>query len=299
MFFNFLFISCQGDIGLIYTDKNSSDTSDAVVNAIEETGSFEDTYVESNDDTSTQPEAYGVSGYFSMELQQIACPYCFGVSREINTTFQGFFHETISDSHFNESLHPGECSTSDYIYRPSYNLINHSSQIGLYGNNYSFEFYNNQMQFYSNQIFESQFERDTIYTVTTDHGSFNYQSIHGFDFIEPFEMLYVDPSYAFSAHISSYGQTFYWGPSGSNSLFEISLEIFSYDGSQFLGLVTCSGQDSGSLTIPSNYISQYPQGSLVAIILTRHKRSQSIYNPLNSYIETHMKWQVVGTGYIY
>lgn len=289
-------LSCtQGDIGLIYFDKDQDDTS----NSVSQVDSSDPQDTNSSVDTGISQNPNGVSGYFTMYLQQISCPPCFGLNREITTEFSGFFHETISDSHFAGSLEPGQCTTVDYSYRPSYNLLNHSNKVSLSGNQYSFDVFASQMQFYTGQIYESQVERDTLYSVATDQGNFSFYSIHGFDFIEPYDMLYVDPSYAFAAPISSSGQTFSWGPSGSDSLFEISLEVFSYDGSQFLGLVTCAGNDSGFMNIPGNYISSFPQGSLVAIILTRHKRESSIYPPLNSYIETHMRWQVVGTGYIY
>ena len=290
-----LSISCQGDIALIYSDKNQDTSQDQVLSDEEVTDTdSEDEIVDSSN--STDPN--GVSGYFYLELQQLSCPPCFFENREINIDMGGFFHETISDSHFNGSLIAGECTTNDFSYRPSYNLISHTQTLSVSGTYYDFNLYGAQ-EFSSNQMYESQYERDTFYTVSTDSGSFDFLSIHGFDFIEPYTMLYVDPSYAFAAPISRSGQNFSWGPSGSDSMFEISVEVFSYDGSQFLGLVTCAGQDTGFMNIPSSYLSQFPSGSLAAIILTRHRRDSSLYTPLNSYIETHMRWRVVGTGYIY
>jgi len=290
-----LWISCQGDIALIYSDKNQDSGQDQILmdDQVEDTDS--ETGVVSPEDP---VDPSGVSGYFYLELQQLSCPPCFSESREINVDMGVFFHESISDSHFSGSLSDGECTTNDFLYRPSYNLINHTSSVSVSGAYYDFDLFGSQ-EFSSNQMYENQYERDSVYTVSTEYGSFDFLSIHGFDFIEPYTMLYVDPSYAFAAPISRGGQNFSWGPSGSNSMFEISLEVFSYDGSQFLGLVTCASQDSGYMNIPSSYLSQFPSGSLAAIILTRHKRDSSLYSPLNSYIETHMRWRVVGTGYIY
>lgn len=295
MFTLALWISCQGDIALIYSDKNKDTGQESTLldDQIDDTDSEDET-----DDPTDVVDPSGVSGYFYLELQQLSCPQCFFENREINIDMGGFFHETISDSHFNGSLLSGECTTNDFSYRPSYNLITHTQSLSVSGTYYDFNLFGSQ-EFSSNQMYENQYERDTVYTVRTDYGSFDFLSIHGFDFIEPYTMLYVDPSYAFAAPISRGGQSFSWGPSGSNSMFEISIEVFSYDGSQFLGLVTCASQDTGFMNIPSSYLSQYPQGSLAAIILTRHKRDSSVYAPLNSYIETHMRWRVVGTGYIY
>ena len=36
---------------------------------------------------------------------------------------------------------------------------------------------------------------------TSDGTSFGFRSIHGFDFIEPLAMRYVDPSYSLGAHM--------------------------------------------------------------------------------------------------
>ena len=283
--------SCQGDIGLIYYDKRQDDTS--VVDELQDT-SYEDTVYP--EDTSSPS---GVSGYFNYQLQQIACPPCFGLNREITVSFSGFFHEGITDSHFDGSLEPNTCTTSDIYYRPSYNILPHSSAVSLSSSNYSFNIPSVNSEYFYDLIYENQYERDSLYEVQTESGSFTFQSIHGFDSIEPYDMFYVDPSYAFATPIYKSGQQFSWYPNGSDSEFEISLQIFNQTGTQLLGVVTCAGYDSGFMTIPSNYLMSYPQNSLVAVILTRHKRDLSLYEPLNSFIETDMTWQVIGTGFIY
>jgi hypothetical protein len=78
----------------------------------------------------------------------------------------------------------------------------------------------------------------------------------------------------------------------------VTLAVYSSDGSQMLGYVACSGEDNGSLTIPSQYLQSYPVGALVAIHLSRHKVELVETDINNSYIETHMEWEVIGTGHI-
>ena len=146
-------------------------------------------------------------------------------------------------------------------------------------------------------IWESQLQRDAIYDVTTEAGNYSFLSSHGFDYIEPMEMLWIDPSYAFDAVISRSGTSFSWGPHSTDSTFMVLVAVYSYDGSQMLGYVACGGDDSGNMTIPSQYL-QYPVGSLVAIHLSRHKIELVETNINNSYIETHMEWEVIGTGHI-
>ena len=125
-----------------------------------------------------------------------------------------------------------------------------------------------------------------------------FTSFHGFDSIEPFELRYVDPSYAFAAPIYRSGATFWWAPYGSNSTFTVMLAVYSPDGSSLLGYVACSGGDSGMMTIPGQYLSSYPTWALVAVHLVRHKIELVPWVEENTYIETHMEWEVVGTGHI-
>jgi len=53
------------------------------------------------------------------------------------------------------------------------------------------------------------------------------------------------------------------------------------------------------MTIPSQYLQSYQVGSLAAIHLVRHKIELVETDINNSYMETHMEWEVVGTGTIY
>ena len=79
----------------------------------------------------------------------------------------------------------------------------------------------------------------------------------------------------------------------------ITVAVYSWDGSQFLGYVTCAGPDNGMMTIPAQYLQPYQVGSLVAIHLERHKVELVETDINNSFVETHMSWEVVGTGTIY
>ena len=125
-------------------------------------------------------------------------------------------------------------------------------------------------------------------------------SSHGFDFIEPYTLLWVDPSYAYDAPIyrTGAGTNFTWSPTSVDSTFVITVAVYSWDGSQFLGRVDCAGQDNGFMNIPSSYFMSYPTGSLTAVHLVRHKVELVETDINNSFVETHMEWEVVGTGHI-
>jgi len=241
----------------------------------------------------------GVSGYFNYKLEQVSCPQCFGHNTELTVSAYAEFHEPISDYHTAWKLDAGQCSQNINITSVSANSVSYGSSIEVAGLTNSFSMpIQNDNSYFTNALYESNYNRDALHSVTLQSDSFIFESIHGFDYIEPYTMLYIDPSYAFAAPIYKSGATFTWGPSGSDSNFEITLDVYSTSGSSFLGTVTCVSEDDGHMVIPGQYLEDYQQGSLVAIYLNRSKVSLSEFEGMNSYIETHMEWQVVGTGYI-
>jgi hypothetical protein len=74
--------------------------------------------------------------------------------------------------------------------------------------------------------------------------------------------------------------------------------VYTPDGSSLLGYVSCSGADSGMMTIPGQYLSNYPTWGLVAVHMVRHKIDLVLWEEQNTFIETHMEWEVIGTGHI-
>tara|TARA_R110000851_G_scaffold4509_2_gene18408 strand:+ start:73 stop:615 length:543 start_codon:yes stop_codon:yes gene_type:complete len=157
-----------------------------------------------------------------------------------------------------------------------------------------------QNNYFSTWYSDEGYARDTVHTLSReDNQEFaSFTSFHGFDSIEPYELRFVDPSYAFSAPISRSGATFWWTPYGTNTTFTVTLAVYSQDGSSLLGYVVCAGGDSGMMTIPGQYLSSYPVWSLVAVHMARHKIELVPWEDQNTFIETHMEWEVVLTGHI-
>ena len=296
MFLLLLLFACSSDVSIMKR-YDSEDTAPLV--AIDDPEPTFEPAEEPNSEPDDPLENEGITGYTYLHLRQVACPACVGETQEIRIDFTAEFHQPITDSHTDWVLNPGECSTSLVGIDPSTIPQSVGNLVSVTNPSHSFTASTIGQGFYQTQnIWESQLQRDASYEVSTDSGSYSFISSHGFDFIEPYSMLYVDPSYAFAAPIYRTGASFSWAPTSPNSMFTITVQVFSYDGSQMLGFVSCGGQDSGFMTIPTQYLQGYPPNSLVAIYLSRHKIELVTTDINNSHIETHMEWEVIGTGYI-
>jgi len=290
-----LLIACTTDVGIITVEKKQEDTSDI--------SEVVDTFQEEINEPTSEPsseetELSGTVGLVKWELEQIACPSCMGVSQEITVNFEADFHNKINESHPTWVPAQGQCQQSlNYltINRQSINVGNTINVVGPYN---SFQAYKDNSNKYSANIYETQYDRNSLYTIQTNQGNLQFNSIQGFDYIEPMELRYVDPSYAFAARILRTGSTFWWGPSGASQDFNITLAVYSSNGSQLLGYVSCTGADSGMMTIPGNYLSSFPVWSLVAVHMTRYSEDRVPFEGLGGYVDTQMYWSVVGTGHI-
>ena len=150
---------------------------------------------------------------------------------------------------------------------------------------------------YYSEIYESQYLRNTKHDVFVNNEmAFSSTSVEGFDWIEPYTMLWVDPSYAFETPISKQGSYFTWSPARQNSIFNVTIAVYSPDGASMLGSASCSGPDNGSLYFPGQLLDRYPTGSLAAIHLTRHKIEYIPSQYLNSYVESHMDLNLLWNG---
>ena len=252
-----------------------------------------------NEPSDTPNELNGNVGYVNYYLRQVACPGCVGETQEITVEFKAKFFENTTASHTEWIPSIGSCTDQLLMTVPSTNPIDLGQSVNISGAPSQFTAHFQGSEYYTT-VYESMYDRDTLHTVEFSSGenSFQFLSIRGFDSLEPYEMLYVDPSYAFAAPVYRNGMTFSWAPYGSDSNFMITLAIYTPDGSQLLGYVACTSPDQGFMTIPGQYLQQFPQWALTAIHMARHRVVYVPYDALGGYIESHMEWEVVGTGHI-
>ena len=287
-----LLSACATEVGLIgYTEKKQ-DTSDTEI--------VVEVSPEPSPEPSSEPSMEGTSGYVNYYLRQVACPACVGESQELLVEFKTKFHEPINDFHTEWIPEVGTCTNQLLVTVPSTNPIDIGPEVIVEGPVHSFVATRSSIGEHYAYLYETQYDRNAIHDVSLSayDESFSFASIEGFDFVEPYNMFYVDPSYAFDAAILKSGMTFTWAPYGSSGVFMITIAAYNQQGTQLLGYAACVGPDQGYLTFPGAYLSAFPSYSLAVIHLARHKVQMVPYAPLNSYIETHMEWEVVGTGYL-
>ncbi len=253
---------------------------------------------EQETDQVTDQQRTGVTGLSTMYLRQIACPACMGETQELTVEYELQVHQPVSDSWNSWMLPDGSCTEYLYQSTPSTNPIQVGQTIEVVNQNHQFDAYQSGAGLYTSQnIWESRLQRNAPYNVQTSEGSFEFTTVEGFDYIEPYTMLWVDPSYAFEAAVRRSGFTITWAPVRQTSRMMITLGIYSGDGAYLLGQVSCFGPDNGSMFIPSQYLN-YPTWSLVAIHIERFETDTVETDINNSYMETLQIWEVVGTGHI-
>ena len=294
-----LLLSCASDIAIITTEQKQQDTSSITTTnePADDPWEPDSSEPESEEQEPSSEMTELTIGFAEMYLTQIACPACMGVSNEFDIGASLKLHQPTTGN-YNEWLTPlGSCVTQEF---GSYVSSTPLSITGDASFNSIQLFPVGQAEWMSNSIQEYQFPRSTSITVTTAAGSIPnaFTTLEGFDDIQPWELRYVDPSYAFAAVVSKQGTTFSWQPVIPNSQFEVMIVVYSPDGSQLLGLVSCMENDMGYLTVPGNYLQQYPYYALTAIYLTRHRVNRVAAPDFNGYLESHMMWTVLGTGHI-
>tara|TARA_A100001515_G_scaffold132504_2_gene120988 strand:- start:770 stop:1663 length:894 start_codon:yes stop_codon:yes gene_type:complete len=289
-----LLMACSGDISIIkvYDDK---DTNSSIVVDTSNTSNV----LDGNDDIS--PDLTNVVGLARYHFKQIACPACVGVSSEFDIQAYLKLHYPTSGDYFEHLQYIDGCTTNIYD-----TFV--SSQPANYNGNPSFKGLGQPIQLYSvglnewqvSGLYEYQYERLTQHSIAIDNIIIQdaFLTVEGFDWIEPYTLLWVDPSYAFEAPIYRSGTTFTWSPVVANTQFEVIVAVYSPDGSRFLGAVSCLENDSGSIFIPPTYLQSFSPGSLTAVHLIRHRMNSVVSPELGGTLQSHMLWEVIGTGHI-
>ena len=293
VFLTYLLFGCAQDVSLVGIKPYQEDTANMNTGPSEEPSA---PTTEPSEEPSSEMTELTI-GFAEISFSQIACPACVGVSSEFDIFANLRLHSPTSGG-YNEWLTPvGSCTDQIIQTHVSAQPLAATQQaqfdsISLYPTG--------QGEWTVSNILEYQIPRRTQMTITTEHGIIPaaFESLEGFDSIEPYTLLWVDPSYAFEAVVSKQGTNFNWYPSIPDAQFEIMVVVYSPDGSQLLGTVSCMENDVGFMFVPGSYFQSYPNWALVAVYLTRHKTDRQPAYEFNGWLESHMTWTVLGTGHI-
>ena len=223
-------LACGGDIGIRAVDKVQEDTSEIIDVPQPSTEPSDEPSTEPSSEPSTEP-LNGTVGLTRYTLEQLACPACMGASQEITVLFETKLHNKISEEHPLWFPSMGQCTTNTNPIEISVSPINVGQSLNIQGSMNSFTAYNNGMGLYSSYLQEWQYDRDANMTVNMQDSTFySFRSIQGFDEIQPLELRYIDPSYAFAAVVSKFGTNFSWSPAGVSDEFNVMIATYSPDG---------------------------------------------------------------------
>ncbi len=293
------FFGCSSDVSIMKRPDEKTNDDSAIVDS---TDTEQQSSPSSEPDDTQAPEPSDemtelTVGYSEIHFRQIACPPCVGAGSEFDITATLKLHYPTSGDYTDYLQDPGTCTTNLIQTHVSSQPLSSTQPAAFNGMTLN---PSGPGEWYNGFIYEYQYERNTSYSVTSEHGVINnaFTSIEGFDDIQPYTLLWVDPSYAYDAVISKSGTTFTWYPTVNNSLFEIIIAVYSMDGSQFLGAVSCLESDTGTMFIPGSYFQMYPSYAIAAVHLIRHRVDRVPVPELNGYLQSHMIWEVVGTGHI-
>lgn len=297
-------LACATDIGFVQTIEKQAPEDTAIVDTATDMSqpssepAGEPTWEPSSEPSGEPTELNGTVGLVVYELEQVACPSCMGASQEITINFDAKFHDRMNEEHMTWVPQEGTCTQSLNYTSIAVTPKNIGQSLTVQGGSTYFTPYFNGASYYGTHM-EPQYARDTLLNVTAQDGSsFQMMSLHGFDNIEPWEMRYVDPSYAFAAVVSKNGTNFQWAPYGSSGLFNITVAVYTPDGAQLMGYVSCTTSDSGFFTMPGSYFQSFPYWSLTAIHMTRVLHQRVPYQALGGYVDAQVEWSVVGTGHV-
>jgi len=287
-----VWLACTQDVSIIkrYEDQDTSIVE--VSNEISPTN---------EPDAEYQQDLTKIVGISRYHLSQISCPACVGAASEFDIWAELLLHQPTSGNYFDHLQYINGCTTQLYDTHVSSQPITYSGNTIFLGGDQTIQLYpNGQGKWFVSGLYEYQYMRQTQYSINVGEITIPnaFQTVEGFDWIEPYTLLWVDPSYAFDAPIRRTGMTFTWSPIVPNTQFEVIIAVYSWDGSQFLGAVSCLENDSGAMFIPSTYLQSFSSGSLVAVHLIRHRMGSVVSPDLGGTLQSHMTWEVVGTGYI-
>jgi hypothetical protein len=287
--------------GFTYANEAPADT-DTDVDS--DTDSDADTDADTDTDTSGRGKTGGV---IQFGLVQYACTACYDPAMPaVSVVASGTFHDPTRDGWLDWLPAEGDCVNNPSTTAPTDTFLDGGRWLYLTSGSRSVAMQSDSTNTYTaSDLDEGDFVRNAAYDVSLANGGDDLdpfdvgdglQTPQAISELTPVELLYTNPSQAFSARIARSGPSFTWGPTGGGGSFVIELGVYSGSSGAPLGSVVCRGTDNGRMSLPSSALSSYPTGSLVEVGLYRYVIGSFERPDNSSTVETTALFGVIGTG---
>ncbi len=260
-------------------------------------------------DTGDTSGAGQTGGLVEFSLLQIACPSCLGYTSDLQVVATAGFHQPTPKSWVSWLPAKGTCVTDPAPTQASTAFLDAGSRLWLeYGPDdhpdVSVALDEDAGVYGADGLTADDFVRTAGYRVevagggdvpafTAENAFYTPDSISA---LTPMEMLYSDPRSAFAAKIKKSAADFTWSSNGGNDGFAVVIDAYNASSGAPLGEVFCYDGDSGSMRVPSNYLSGFPSGSLLVIGMYRYAVDRFVRPDNGSDVQTVITFGVLGTG---
>ena len=246
-----------------------------------------------------------IEGLVEYSFLQVACPSCFGAGSQLSVQASAAFHDPVAGSWIAWLPPVGSCALNPASAPPTASTRDVGSWVYLESGARSLGLHRSTGEtgpiYAADGLSDADYLRNAQWDVRApEAGLFvagGLLTTQGFDAIEPFEMLFVEPDAAFAAPISRSGATFAWAPSGVADRFVLWIDAYDDPSGAFLGTALCVGPDSGALTVPGSLLSAFPAYSLLGIGVYRYQ-VQRTPTDTGAALESVSWFGVLGTGHL-
>lgn len=244
------------------------------------------------------------TGIVELALVQVACPSCLGYTETINAWANAAFHPPVSASWLDWLPAQGSCALNPAAGAPSSTFLDGGEWLYLTAGSVSIGLRNSDGVYAAANVDENDWVRSAAWDLSLAEGGADLDAFAVTDALftpesitalTPEELLYTTPQTAFAARVRASSATFTWSPPGGDGSFLVIVDVYSPQGS-FLDEVVCVGPDNGALTVPSSWLSGYPNQSLLVVGLYRLLADAFQRPDDQSDVDTMVTFGVMGTG---
>jgi len=267
---------------------------------------FTDTEPEDPDDDTGEGGASStglIGGMVEFDYIVVGCPSCFGFTDYLTVEGFGIFHEGVSGSWTDWIPANGSCVVDPDRNGPTGNSKDIGEHVYLEsGTSVSLDLQRtNQggtIMYMSNGLSQDDYIKNAAYDLVLPDSGSNLSDMllttSGLDTFSPTNIL--NDTMSGFPNFSGSNARFSWSPTGVADSYLVNIQVYSASGATVLGDVVCAGPDSGSLTVPSSYLSSYRTGSLLAIYFYRWNTNEQVDPVSGNTIQGVSAFGGLGTG---